>query len=97
MPQLVRAAVDGGYIPLLKVSWELRVLTWSIDTYQGRSLGDTNLDKHGILSVTRLAKLWYDTNELHKVERFRYLGRVLSHNDNNVPAMRHTIKRVRAI
>jgi hypothetical protein len=37
----------------------------------------------------------YGTDELRNVERFKYLGRVLSHDDNDVPAMRRNLKRAR--
>jgi hypothetical protein len=37
----------------------------------------------------------YGTDELRNVERFRYLGRILSHDDNDIPAMRRNLKKVR--
>ena len=37
----------------------------------------------------------YGTEELRQVELFRYLGRVTSHVDNDVPAMRRNLKRAR--
>jgi hypothetical protein len=38
----------------------------------------------------------YGTNKLRNVERFRYLGRILSHNDNKIPSMRQNLKKARA-
>jgi hypothetical protein len=38
----------------------------------------------------------YGSDELCNVERFKYLGRVLSHDDNDVPAMRRNLKKARA-
>ena len=35
----------------------------------------------------------YGADELRNVLRFKYLGRVLSHDDNDVPAMRRNLKR----
>ena len=32
---------------------------------------------------------------LHNVERFRYLGRILSHDDTDIPAMRRNLKKAR--
>ena len=37
---LLRAAVGRGNVPMLKVSQELGILTWGIDTTQGRNLVD---------------------------------------------------------
>ena len=36
----------------------------------------------------------YGTEELRQVEVFKYLGRNVSHVNNNVPAMRRNLKRV---
>ena len=38
----------------------------------------------------------YGSKELHNEEWFCYLGRVLSYDDNDVPVMRHNLKRARA-
>ena len=38
----------------------------------------------------------YGANELRNVMRFKYLGCVLSHNVNDIPAMRRNLKRARA-
>jgi hypothetical protein len=38
----------------------------------------------------------YGADELRSVERFCYLGRLLSHDDNDVPAMRRNLKLARA-
>ena len=38
----------------------------------------------------------YGTDELRNVTRFRYLGRVLSHNDSDIPAMRQNLQKARA-
>merc|ERR1712086_95888 len=39
----------------------------------------------------------YGTEELRQVEGFKYLGRIVSHVDNDVPAMRRNLKRARGI
>merc|ERR1712086_342394 len=36
------------------------------------------------------------SDELRNVLRFKYLGRILSHDDNDIPAMRRNLKRARA-
>ena len=38
----------------------------------------------------------YGKDDLRNVLRFKYLGHVLSHDDNNIPAMRRNLKRARA-
>jgi hypothetical protein len=38
----------------------------------------------------------YGTDELRNVDRFKYLGRVLSYDENDVPAMRRNLKKARA-
>ena len=35
-------------------------------------------------------------NKLRRVDRFKYLGRVLSYDDSDTPAIRHNLKRARA-
>ena len=37
------------------------------------------------------------TEELRQVEVFMYLGRIVLHVDNNVPAVRQNLKRARGI
>ena len=39
----------------------------------------------------------YGTDELRQVKVFKYLGRMVSSVDNNVPAMRHNLKRARKV
>ena len=34
----------------------------------------------------------YGSNKLRNIERFKYLSLILSHDDNNVPAMRRNLK-----
>ena len=38
----------------------------------------------------------YGADELRNVLRFKYLERVLSHDNNDIPAMRRNLKRARA-
>ena len=38
----------------------------------------------------------YGVDELCNVIRFKYLGRIVSHDDNDIPAMRRNLKRARA-
>ena len=38
----------------------------------------------------------YGEAELRRVDRFKYLGRVLSYDDGNTPAIRRNLKRARA-
>ena len=47
--------------------------------------------------VLQPAKLWYGTDELMQVKVFKYLGRMVSSVDNNVPAMHHSLKRARKV
>ena len=35
-------------------------------------------------------------DELRRVDRFKYLGRLLSYDDSDTPAIRHKLKRARA-
>ena len=39
----------------------------------------------------------YGDSELRKVDRFKYLGRVLSHDDCDTPAIRRNLKQTRAV
>ena len=46
----------------------------------------------------RGAVLWcmvYGTNKLRNIRKCKYLGRILSHDNNYVPAMRWNLKRAR--
>ena len=43
--------------------------------------------------MQRLRFAAYGADELRSVLRFKYVGRVLSHNDNGIPAMRRNLKR----
>ena len=39
----------------------------------------------------------YGESELCRVERFKYLGRVLSYDDNDIPTSRQNFKRARQV
>ena len=39
----------------------------------------------------------YGEAELRRVERFKYLGRVLSYDDSDTPAIRQNLKKARAV
>ena len=38
----------------------------------------------------------YGADDLRNVLRFKYLGRIMSHDDNDIPAMRRNLKRAQA-
>ena len=38
----------------------------------------------------------YGADELRNVLRFKYLGRIMLHDDNGIPVMRRNLKRARA-
>ena len=39
----------------------------------------------------------YGESELRRVEQFKYLGRVLSYDNSNTPAIRRNLKRTRQV
>ena len=50
----------------------------------------------GARALTRTFTAYGET-ELRRVERFKYMGRVLSYNDSDTPAIRRNLKRERQV